>query len=328
MKTSRRTLVAALCAAPLALAAPLASHAQTYPSKPITLVVPFTPGGVADTSARAVAKRLATELGQPIVVDNRAGAGGMVGAEYVARAKADGYTLLFGTTGTMASNAALYRNMRYQADKDFIPVHGLFTNVTVLVVNASRPWRNFKDFLDAARKDPSRITFGSAGPGTMMHLNGELLQAETGIKLTHVPYKGSSPMMVDLLGGNIDASVDYPVTSFPHIQSGKLRPLAVTGGQRLPSMPDVPTVKELGFPGAESVGWSGIFAPTGTPPEVVTRLSDAITRTLKDPDVVKQNRESGGEPTPEMDHKAYPKFVAAETAKWQSLVNRTGLRLD
>ncbi len=266
MKTLRVLLLAAASAMALNSTA---VQAQAYPAKPITWVVPFTPGGVTDTTSRAISRKMGEVLGQSFVVENRPGVGGSLATEQVALAAPDGYTVLYATSGTMAANLALYKNLKYQPLRDFIPVHGMFMSPTVLVVEASRPYKTMTELINYARANPSVINYGSAGPGTGTHLTSEMVQTKTGTKMTHVPYKGSTPALQDLLGGRLDLMYDYTVLLLPHIKAGKLRALAVMGSKRLPALPDVPTIAEAGFPGLESSSWSGIVVPAGTPQPVV-----------------------------------------------------------
>ncbi len=312
-------------AAALALAA--GAQAQTYPSKPITWVVPFTAGGVTDTTSRAVGKRLGELLGQQIVIENRPGAGGGVGTEQVSRAPADGYTVLYGTAGTLASNIALYKNLRYK-QSDFKLVHAMFATPTILAVNASKPFKTTADLVAFAKKNPERLTYGSAGAGTGTHLTAELFQDAAGIKLIHVPYKGSAPAVNDLIGGTTDLGFDYPVTLLPHIQSGRLRALAVTGSHRLAALPDVPTMAELGFPQAEATSWSSIVVPAGTPDAIVKTLADALATALADPAVVKPIEANGSTTLVGYRDQKFKDFLASETVKWANVVKRSGASVD
>ena len=323
--TALRTLaVAASC---LTLAA-IALAADPYPSRAITWVVPFTPGGITDTASRAVSKKLGELLGQSFVVDNRPGVGGSLATEQVARATPDGYTVLYATSGTMAANLALYKNLKYEPLKDFIPVHGMFLSPTLLVVEASRPYKTVAELVSFAMANPGALNYGSAGQGTGTHLTSELVQARTGIRMTHVPYKGSSPALQDLLGGRLDLMFDYTVTLLPHIKSGRLRALAVMGSKRLPALPDVPTIAEAGFAGAESSSWSGIVVPAGTPPEVVAKLSQAMTTALADPELVAPFEQIGSQPLVDYDEKKFRAFIAEEIKKWAEVVRISGATLN
>jgi len=305
-----------------------AAFAQTFPTKPISWIVPFTPGGVTDTTSRAVAKRMGELLGVSIVVENRPGAGGMLGTELAARAAPDGYTVLYCTQGTMAANIALYKNVRYDPVKDFTPVHGMFSSSTVMVVPAGSPHKTFAEFLEYGRKNPSKLNMGSAGAGTGTHLIGELLQLQGGFKMTHIPYKGSVPALGDLVGGRTDVMFDYPVAILPHIQSGKLRPLAIMGPKRLAIFPDVPSIAELGFPEAAAAPWSALCVPSATPPEVVRKLGDAMRDALADPAVVGQFERIGSTTQHGLRDDKLRAFIQAEIRRWADVVKRTGTSLD
>ncbi|MBI5255160.1 MAG: tripartite tricarboxylate transporter substrate binding protein [Burkholderiales bacterium] len=314
------TLAATLVAAP--------AQAQPYPNKPITWIVPFTPGGITDTTSRSVAKRMSETLGQNIVVENRPGVGGSLATEQVARMPADGYTILYATSGTMAANLALYKNLKYDPLKDFTPVHGMFLSPLLLVTEAGKPYKSVADLIAAAKKDPGGINYGSAGPGTGTHLTGELFQTRTGTKLVHVPYKGTSPALQDLLGGRLDIMFDYTTILLPHIKAGKLRPLAVMSTQRLASLPDVPTIAEAGVNGAESSAWSSIVVPAGTPADVVKKLSDAMHAALTDKAVVAPFIENGSTPMVDLERDKLKAFIASEMRKWADVVKTSGASLN
>ncbi|WP_295551510.1 tripartite tricarboxylate transporter substrate binding protein [uncultured Pseudacidovorax sp.] len=303
--------------------APLA-RAQAYPQGPITLVVPFSAGSVVDQQARVIARVLASRLGQPIVIDNRAGVSGSLGAEVVARAAPDGYTLLIGTQGTQGTNSAIYKTIRYDPVKDFVAIHGLSGNATVLVVNPTLKIQSVAELVAYGKANPGKLNFGSGGKGTSGHLCLELLQNRTGARFTHVPYKSSSTALVDLVAGNLDAMFDFVQTSGPQIRSGKLRPLAVTRSPRMPSLPDVPTMAEAGFPGIESQSWGGLFAPAKTPPAIVQRLSDAVDETLRTPEV-RRTLESVESFTIDMPHAQFQAYVAAEAARWEGVLRDAGI---
>jgi tripartite-type tricarboxylate transporter receptor subunit TctC len=314
-----------LAAGALAIA-PLA-RAQAYPQFPITLVVPFSAGSVVDQQARVIARVLSTRLGQPIVIDNRAGVGGSLGAEVVARAAPDGYTLLVGTQGTQGTNSALYKTVRYDPVKDFVAIHGLSGNANVLVTNPSLKIRSVADLVAYGKSHPGKLNFGSGGSGTSGHLCLELLQNRTGARFTHIPYKASSAALVDLVAGNLDAMFDFVQTSAPHIRSGKIAALAVTKSKRMPMLPDVPTMDEAGFAGVEALSWGGLFAPAKTPALIVQRLSDEIDETLKSPEV-SRSLESVGSFTIDMPHAEFHKYVAAEARKWTTVLREAGITLE
>lgn len=306
--------------------APLA-RAQSWPAKPITWVIPFPPGGITDTSARAIGKRLGELLGQQVLIDNRPGAGGSLGTEQVARAPADGYTWLYGTQGTMAANLALYKNLKYDPLKDFTHVHAMFVSPTILVVESQRPWKSVADLVRDAKAKPGQLNYGSAGAGTGTHLTAELFQTESGTKLTHVPYKGTSPALQDMLGGRLDLMFDYVTPLLPHIQAGKLRPLAVMHTERLELMPELPTIVQAGYPNAVSAAWSSIVVPAGAPPDVVKRIGDAVATVMREKDVIAPFTTSGSKPLLDVRDKSLADFVAAEQTKWAEVVRRSGATL-
>lgn len=329
MKSSFLRVLPALALATCALAALAPAKAQTtYPTRSITWVVPFTPGGVTDTTSRAISQKMGELLGQSFVVENRPGVGGSLATEQVARAAPDGYTVLYATSGTMAANLALYKNLKYEPLKDFIPVHGMFMSPTLLVVEASRPYRTVAELISFAKANPGTLNYGSAGPGTGTHLTSEMVQAKTGTKMAHVPYKGSSPALQDLLGGRLDLMYDYTVTLLPHIRSGRLRALAVMGSKRLPALPEVPTIAEAGFPGLESSSWSGIVVPTGTPAAVVRKLSQAMATALADASVVAPFEQIGSQPLVDHDEDKFKAFIADEQRKWAEVVRVSGATLN
>ncbi|SPK70207.1 conserved exported hypothetical protein [Cupriavidus taiwanensis] len=252
----------------LALAAPAALAVNAYPSRPVTLVVPGPPGGITDQLGRLVAASMTSDHGVRVVVDNRPGAGGNLATELVARAEPDGYTVLMGTQGTMASNQFLYKSLRFDPARDFVAAHGLVSIPNLLVVNGKLPYQSVRELVAYAKGHPGKLTVSSAGNGTGSHLAGELFQTLAGVKFVHVPYKGSAPSINDLLAGQVDLTFDYPASTLTQVQAGKLRALAVTGASRLPALPQVPTIAEAGYPGAESTSWIGLFFPARTPAPV------------------------------------------------------------
>jgi len=260
----------------LALAA--TAHAQTYPAKPVRLVVPFPPAGGNDVFARIVAQKLSEAWKQQVLVENRPGAGGAVGTEFAAKSAPDGYTLLLGHTGTLAINPALYTKLGYDPSRDFAPIGTLASAPLVLVVNSSAPIRTVGDVIAQAKTKPGEINYASSGSGTGSHLSGELLQSLTGIKLTHVPYKGTSPAITDLLGGQVQMMFSVIPAALPQIKAGKLRAIAVTSSQRMPQLPDIATVAESGVPGFESTLAYGILAPRGTPAAVLEEIHAQLAR--------------------------------------------------
>ncbi len=324
---TRRALGGAL-ALLAGLPAARAQGSAAWPARPITWVVPFPPGGITDNTARLIAQKMMAVLGQTIIIENRGGAGGSIGAEYVARSTPDGYTLLYGTQGTQAANLALYRSVRYDPMRDFIPVHGLAATPNLIVVNPDRPYRTIQEVLEAARRKPGEITYASSGVGTSTHLAGELFQRVTGVRLTHVPYQGAAKALNDVVAGTVDMMFDNPVTTVPLIRSGRLRGLAVTAEQRVPMVPDVPTLAEAGVSGANSASWAGIFVAAGTPPEIVQKLADAAAAALEDPQVKESFAGNGRIGLVGLRGDRFREFMAAEIPRWRELVERSGARLD
>jgi len=309
--------------------AALASNvsAQTYPTHAIKLVVPFPAGGTTDILARDVAKRLTETLGQSVVVDNRPGAGGNIGADLVAKSAPDGYTLLMGTVGTHAINPSLYAKMPYDHVKDFAPVVLVAGVPNVLVVNPSLPVNSVADLIKLAKAKPGTINFASSGNGTSIHLSGELFKTMTGVDMTHVPYKGSAPALADLIGGQVQVMFDNLPSSLPQIKGGKLRAIAVTSTKRAPALPDVPTVAESGLPGFEASSWFGILAPAGTPAPIIARINGEVNKWLQSPEgkqqLATQGAEAAGGP-PEQ----FSAHIRTETDKWAKVVKASGAKVD
>ena len=316
---------AAIVAASFAIAA--SAMAQSYPTRPIKLVVPFPPAGSTDISARAVAGKLGERLGHPVVIENKPGAGGNIGSDVVAKAPADGYTLVVGTVGTHAINQSLYSKMPYDNMKDFVPVVLLSTTPNVLVTQPGFPANSVADVIRLAKAKPGELTFASSGSGTSIHLSGELFNSLAGTTMQHIPYKGSGPMLIDLISGQVNMAFDNLSASMQHIKAGKLKALATTGTQRPPNLPDLPTLSEAGLTGYDSTSWNAIFAPAGTPKEVVDRLNREIRAILESPDTrrffTEQGAEAGGGTPADL-----AEFVRAETAKWQKVVRDSGAKVD
>ncbi|MDB5818487.1 MAG: transporter substrate-binding protein [Rhizobacter sp.] len=275
--------LAALLAAASALA-PLTACAQDYPNKPLRMVVPFPPGGATDIMARSIADKLAPRLGQTVVVDNRPGAGTMLASEIVARAPADGYTILLAAS-SLGTAPLIFDKPNYDAIKSFAPVTQVASVVHVLEVNASLPVKNVAELIDYLKKNPGKVNYGSTGIGTSTHLEAELFKSTANVFMVHIPYKGSTPALTDLLGGQLGVMFDALGSSGPFIKDGKLRALAVTTAKRSQSIPELPTVAESGLPGYEAMPWLGFVAPAGTPPAVVDRLYREVAEVLKDPDI-------------------------------------------
>jgi tripartite-type tricarboxylate transporter receptor subunit TctC len=325
---SRRTVLGALASA-LFLPALPALHAQTaYPSKPIRIVVPFPPGGSTDLLARRLGEKLATSLGQPVVVENRPGAGGTTGADYVAKSPPDGYTLLMGVTGSNAVAPSLYPKLPYDPVKDFAHISAVVSAPLVLSVNASSPIRSVQDYIAAARAKP--ISHGTPGNGTSMHLTAEMFALAAGVKLLHVPYKGTAPALNDMLGGNLESMFGDLLVLLPHIKGGKVRPLAVSSARRHPLLPEVPTMQEAGgaaFSDVEASSWQGLFAPAGTPADVVTRLNQATNKALESADIREFFGSQGfivGGNSPEQ----FRAMVQSEVNKWARVVRAAQVKVD
>src|SRR5687768_9535649 len=273
-------------------AAPIA-QAQTYPDRPVRIIAPFPAGGLADVLARAVGDQMTKSIGQPVVVENRAGAGGNTGALAVATAAPDGYTLLMSSAGILTANPHLYIKMPFDVETAFIPVSNVAQMNMLLVVHPKVPAQNLKEFVALARKEPGKLNFGSPGIGTTGHLGLAMFMHAAQVQITHVPYKGAAPAVQDLLAGQIDGVVDNPPTVISHIQAGKLRPLAFAAKQRLPLLPDVPTAAEAGVANFEATSWFGIAAPAGTPPAIVARLHQAIVAAVRSPAMAERFAKTG-----------------------------------
>ncbi|MFA9285289.1 Bug family tripartite tricarboxylate transporter substrate binding protein [Comamonas sp. SY3] len=321
---ARRTVLQAIAAASLGAAlVPAAFAAEAFPNKPITMVVPFVAGGTTDILARIVGQSLGEELGQPVIIDNRAGAGGNIGGQFAARAPADGYTIFMGTVGTHAINEWLYKKMPFSPNKDFAPLTRVANVPNLLVANPAQPFKNVKELISYAQAHPGQVNFGSSGSGSSIHLSGELFKMMAKVDMIHIPYKGSAPAVTDLLGNQIAIMFDNMPSAIQHVRSGKLRPLAVTTTKRSPELPDVPTVAEAGVPGYEATSWFGLFAPTKTPADVQAKLHAAIIKVLQKPDVIKKIGDQGGEVVTESQAE-FGKFIAAENEKWKQVVKTSG----
>ncbi|MED5621857.1 Bug family tripartite tricarboxylate transporter substrate binding protein [Ideonella sp. BN130291] len=288
-------------------------------AKPIKLVVPFAAGGTSDILARLLGEQLQSRLKQTVVIENRAGAGGVIGADAVAKAPPDGYTLLLGTISSHAINPALQPKMPYDAAKDFAPVMLLGSISNVLLVGAAQPAHNVKELIAQAKAKPGSLQFGSAGTGSSQHMSGETFKLMTGTDITHVPYKGSAPSMQDLIGGQIPMSFETATVALPHIQSGKVRALAVTSGKRTKVLPDTPTLAEAGVPGFDVASWQAFYAPAGTPPAIVKRLNSELAAIIALPEVKAKMEGLGLEYTPNTPEQ-FAEFGRAEIAKWSRIV--------
>jgi tripartite-type tricarboxylate transporter receptor subunit TctC len=313
----------ALCAA----AAGHAIAAESYPAKPLRVVVGFPPGGFVDFTARLVATPLGTALGQQLVVENRGGAGGIVGTEIAARAAPDGYTLTVGSAGTHGVNQSLYPKLPYNVLRDFVPIARLADAPSILAVHPSLPVRSVKELLALARARPGEINYASAGSGTSTHLAAVLFEHLGRVKMVHVPFKGGGPAMVALLAGEVPVTFGTAASVSPQTKSGKLRGLAQTAGKRSAVLPDLPTVAESGLPGYEMLNWLGLFAPAGTPQTIVERLSSEALRVLKQPEVIARFHAQGAEPSP-LEPDAFAAFVKSEIEKWAKVVAATGMTVE
>lgn len=327
MQSSRRTLIAASLSALALGAIVLPAQAQDkWPSKPITYVVPFPAGGTTDILARLIGQKLGPALGTTIIIDNRPGAGGNIGSELVARSAPDGYTIMGGTISSHSINASLYK-LPYDPLKSFAPITLIGTNANVLVLNPASPFKSVKELVAAARAKPASLSFASAGNGTSQHLSAELFKTMTGIDMVHIPYKGSAPAIQDVIGGQVPLMFDTTVVAGPFIESGRVRPLAVTSAKRVASLPDVPTMAEAGVPGYEVVSWQAMFAPAGTPPAIVQRLQTEVAAILKQPDVQERLAKLGVDPSG-MAPQQLADFQAAEIAKWAKVVKAANVKVD
>ena len=324
--TRRDALRAGASLAAVALGLP--AQAAGYPERPIRLVVPFPAGGATDLMARTLAQKLGERLGQSVVIDNRAGAGGSIGAEVVANAVPDGYTLLFATMGSLTINPGLYRNLRYDPVRSFDPVALTHSTSNLLVVGPGVKAKSVAELIELARRHPGEMTFASSGNGTTSHLSGELFKSLAKVDLTHVPYKGTAPALTDFLGGRTSMMFDTASNFIDHAKSGRVRPLGVTGRQRLASMPDVPTISETPGMGDYEVSlWLGVLAPTGTPQDIVARLHREISAAMSTPDMARQMGDAGiavrlGNPS------EFAALIRSDTAKWAGIVKRAGIQLD
>ena len=309
------------------LAAVPAAAQAAYPSKTVTIIVPFAAGGTTDILARIIAQGLTAELGQSVIVDNRAGAGGNIGGQAASRAPADGYTLFMGTVGTHAINAALYKKMPFDPVKDFAPLTRVANVPNLLVANPKQPFKTVKELIAYAKAHPGQLNFASSGNGSSIHLSGELFKSMTKIDMQHVPYKGSAPAVTDLLGNQVGIMFDNMPSAIQHVRSGKLRPLAVTTAKRSPELPDVPTIAEAGVPGYEATSWFGMFAPAATPPAVIATLNAAIVKVLLKPEIKKQINDQGAEAYSETPAQ-FSDFIHKESTKWSKVVKDSGASVD
>jgi len=329
--TSRRLNRRALgrwTALALAAAAALPAFAQgSFPDKPIKLVIPFPPGGTSDITGRVLADALSKELGQPVVVDNKGGAGGSVGARLVAESKADGYTLLLGTSSTNGTNSAVYKNLTYDAVKSFTPITRIVSVPGVLSVNKNFPAKTYADFAKLVSAQPGKFSYASSGNGGATHMAMEYYKTLSGMKVVHVPYRGTGPALNDVIGGQVEMIYDTLASSMPHIKSGSLVPMALAAPQRLKELPNVPTLGELGLKSANEGFWNGVLAPAGLPPEVLATLHGAIVRALRT-ESVREKYAAAGALTVEDTPAAFAKIIADDVAKWKKVAQDGNITAD
>ncbi len=301
--------------------------AQAWPNKPIRYIVPFAPGGTTDILGRTIADKLSVALGQPVVIENKPGAGGGVGAEFTSKQPADGYTIMGGTISTHAINASLYKSLGYDPVRDFVPITLIARVPNMLVVNPALPAKDVKELIALLKANPGKYSFASSGNGTSQHLSGELFKTMTGVDMQHIPYKGSPPALADVVGGNVAMTFDNITTAWPLAKGGKLRAIAVTTAQRSSVAPDVPTLAEAGLAGYEVGSWQGVFAPAGTPPEIVRRLNAEIVKIINLPEVREKLVALGAEPAPNTSEQ-FGAMVKSEVAKWADVVKKSGAQVD
>lgn len=331
MFTSRQLLSSLFKSASLAVAltagsTSVAGAQESYPSKPIRIVVPYTPGGGVDVVTRLVGQAMGERLKQVVIVDNRPGAGTNIGMASVAKSDPDGYTLLT-ASNSLANNGALYKNLTYSPSRDFTPIGGIGYASLVVVVPTASPFKTLQDLIAYGKANPDKLSYGSAGNGSSGHLGSELLRSESGFQAMHIPYKGGSAAVTDLIADRLSFVSINPIEVVSHTQSGKLRALAVMDKQASPLLPSVPTVTSLGLPGSTATVWWGLVGPKGMPPEIVAKLNGALRQALADPSVTKRLREMGATVTPTSSTE-FGTFVETETAKWTRLIKTTGIQAD
>ena len=314
--------LAALCA----LAPAAAVHAQAYPNKPIKMIAPYPPGGATDILARLISQGLTESLGQPVVVENKAGANGQIGHDFVAKAPPDGYTLLLGNSAALAVSISMYDKLTYDPIKDYAPITLAAQGALVMIVNPNVPANTLQEFVAWGKKAP-KVSAGLAGVGAMHHLVTEQMKLQSGVNWINVPYKGSAPMVVDVLSGQVDFGIDNIPSSLPHIKAGKLKALAVTSAKRTPLLPDVPTLAEAGMPGIEAAAWHGVLAPAGTPPAIVAKLNAEIVKILKSPEMQKRLGDLGLDAVGSSPQQ-FADFIASENVKWAKVVKASGAKLE
>jgi tripartite-type tricarboxylate transporter receptor subunit TctC len=310
-----------------ALMIPLIAHAQAWPTRQtIKFIVVYPPGGASDVTARILGAKLSESLGQSVVIENKPGANGIIALDFVAKSAPDGYTILMANLGPNAINPVVYNKLPYDAIKDFAPITLTTIVPQIMVVTPSLPVKSAQDLIAYSKANPGKVTFASAGNGASNHLSGEMFNAMAGIKMVHVPYKGDTPSMVDVMSGTVNVALPTAVAVMPHIKSGRLRGIAVTSSKRLPSLPDLPTVAET-LPGFEAVSWGGVMAPAGTPPEIIARLNAEINRILKMPDVAEKLQALGAEIVGSTAEE-FAAYVKSEIDKWGKVARDNNIKLD
>ena len=314
--------VVALC---LALLATTAS--AQYPNRPIRFIIPFPPGGGLDITARTIQQKLSEALGVAVVIENKAGAAGTIGADFVAKATPDGYTILLGNIGTMALYPATYDKVLYNTMKDLTPVAQLISNSLVAVIPSTIPAKTLPEYIAWVKQSGGKHQYASGGSGAITHLAGEMLKVQAGIDMLHVPYKGSAPAVTDLLGGQVELLIDVLAVTQPHIKSGKLRAIGVTGSARLPALPEVPTFDEAGLKGYSATGWQGVFAPAGTSKDVIDKLAATILKVMNDREVQDKFVANGAEPTP-LGPEQFRAYVGSEIEKWTKIAKAANVKVD
>jgi tripartite-type tricarboxylate transporter receptor subunit TctC len=326
-RLSRRAACLAGAAFAAAMALPFAVQADDYPSRPIKLIVPGTAGGGMDVIARVIGDKISASLKQPVVVENKAGAGGNIAIDYVAKAQPDGYTVVIGQTAHFSINPSLYSKLPFDSIKDFVPIVMLAESPNVMVVGAQSPYKTLADVVKAAKESPDGLALATPGNGTVSHLTGELFQKAAGIKFTHIPYKGAAPALTDVMGGRVPVMLSSVPTALSQIKAGKLRPVAVSAVKRSPALPDVPTIGEQGYPGFDAGTWYGLLAPTGTPPEVIKKLNLAANEAIKLPEVREKILAEGGDVVGGTSD-AFATMLKADYDKWTKVVKESGAKID
>lgn len=322
-------LLSLVGAALLAIGPSVSAFAQQdYPNRPITWVVPFSAGGVTDNGARFLAKSLGQRLGQPIVVENKPGAGGIVGSEYVANSKPDGYTFLYGSSGPMSTIPATRKSLSYDPINSFTPLYGMAVSPLVMVIAPDKPYKTFAEFVEYAKKNPGKLNFGSIGTAAAQHLTGEIFALGTGTDVVHVPYKATPPVLTDIMAGTIDFMFDFPIVLKPLIDSGKLRALATTAATRLPSLPDVPTTAELGYPQITFNPWGTVVMPKGVPQPIADKFIAAFAEVMKEPETIAYYEKTGAQVLPPLPGEKLREFFISESKKMKTIVEKAKIPVE